>query len=228
MWGFTNSGGSDLINAFAIITVTYPAGSICTCTNGTVTLTAGSTSGIWAFGVPVGGEWTIECHDTAADERAEYKIEVEQYGIYTCVLSYWNGELYDVGNQYEKVTGGWTARKQGASAVFEIREDGMYIKGASSNACNGATVNPIDITDWNYITFYSKAGVSFSAGSNRIVGITQKTTYAGAGDVSAKANLLPNGQATTINITSYTGEWYPVFSSLNGNDYTITKIIMTK
>lgn len=230
MIGKTNvGGGNNLKNAYAIILVEYPAGARLTCTNGTKTLKAGNTYGAWAFGVPSGGTWILNCANDETGESTTTSVEITaEHQAEKVFLSFWNGELYDIGKQYENITGGWTARKQSASAVFEIREDGMYVKGFSNAAVNAAPVNAIDITEWNYITFYSKADVSFSTGSNRAVGITQKTAYASASDMSARANLLPSGQATTINITSYTGEWYPIFTSLNGADYTIVKIIMTK
>lgn len=45
----------------ATINITYPAGSTCTSTNGTTTLTAPNTSGTWACIVPYSGTWTISC-----------------------------------------------------------------------------------------------------------------------------------------------------------------------
>lgn len=57
------SGGGGLDNAYAIILVSYPAGSVLTCTDGSTTLTASNTAGAWAFGVPTAGNWTISCTD---------------------------------------------------------------------------------------------------------------------------------------------------------------------
>ena len=47
-------------STFCAINVTYPSGSICTCThtNGLV-LTAGDTTGQWVFFVPYDGTWTV-------------------------------------------------------------------------------------------------------------------------------------------------------------------------
>lgn len=44
---------------FAVIAVTYPAGSTCTCANGTKTYTAKDTSGRWIFRIPSAGTWTV-------------------------------------------------------------------------------------------------------------------------------------------------------------------------
>lgn len=45
----------------AYITATYPAGSTCTVTNGSVQLTAPNTSGSYTFTVPSIGAWTVNC-----------------------------------------------------------------------------------------------------------------------------------------------------------------------
>lgn len=47
----------------ATITITYPAGSTCTCSDGTTTLTAPDTTGIWACIVPNAGTWTVTITD---------------------------------------------------------------------------------------------------------------------------------------------------------------------
>lgn len=49
--------------AYGYIVVVYPAGSICTCTNGTKTFTAKDTSGQWVFSVPTAGNWTVTATD---------------------------------------------------------------------------------------------------------------------------------------------------------------------
>ena len=45
---------------YAVIGVTYPSGSTCTCTNGTLTLTAKDTSGKAVFVIPYAGTWTVK------------------------------------------------------------------------------------------------------------------------------------------------------------------------
>ena len=45
---------------YAVIGVTYPSGSTCTCTNGSKTLTAKDTSGKALFVIPSAGTWTVK------------------------------------------------------------------------------------------------------------------------------------------------------------------------
>lgn len=52
------SGGAGKV--YAVIGVTYPSGSTCTCTNGSKTLTAKDTSGKAMFVIPYAGTWTVK------------------------------------------------------------------------------------------------------------------------------------------------------------------------
>lgn len=71
---------------FSIISVTYPEGSICTCSNGTTTLTAKDTSGKALFNVTV-GEWTVSCTD--GSETASEPVSITTAGQVKAVeLSY--------------------------------------------------------------------------------------------------------------------------------------------
>ena len=56
MVGITNSSG--IVKIYAVIGVTYPSGSTCTCTNGSKTLTAKNTSGKAIFVIPSAGTCT--------------------------------------------------------------------------------------------------------------------------------------------------------------------------
>ena len=61
----------------AVISVTYPSGSTCTCTKGNVTLTAEDTGGKYNFLVSDFGSWTISCND--GSESASKTIIISQY-----------------------------------------------------------------------------------------------------------------------------------------------------
>lgn len=58
--GVFTTGFIRVAAVFAVIGVTYPAGSICTCTNGETTLTAEDTSGKAMFIIPEAGTWTVK------------------------------------------------------------------------------------------------------------------------------------------------------------------------
>lgn len=68
----------------ATINITYPAGSTCTCSDGTTTLSAPDTSGTWACIVPNAGTWTITSTkggDSATQDVAITRLTVEYVTI---------------------------------------------------------------------------------------------------------------------------------------------------
>lgn len=74
MVGGGSGGGSG---TYAFIIVTYPAGSICTASDGTTTLTAPDTSGSWVCNVPNAGTWTVSCTDGTDTASANVSITTE-------------------------------------------------------------------------------------------------------------------------------------------------------
>ena len=62
---------------FAVIGVTYPAGSTCTCTNGSKTLTAKGTSGKAIFVIPSAGTWTVTAVSGSKSKSKEISITAE-------------------------------------------------------------------------------------------------------------------------------------------------------
>lgn len=83
----TRRGGGT---PYAVIGVTYPSGSVCTCTNGTLTLTAKDTSGKAIFVIPSTGAWTVKAvsgsksTSKAVSITAEGQVEIVTltYGLY--------------------------------------------------------------------------------------------------------------------------------------------------
>lgn len=56
------------------VNITYPAGSVCTATDGTITFTAPNTSGSWTCKVPNAGTWTITSTDGASTASTSVSI----------------------------------------------------------------------------------------------------------------------------------------------------------
>ena len=71
----------------ATINIAYPAGSTCTCSDGTTTLSAPDTSGTWACIVPNAGTWTVT--STSGAETDSKTVTITTDGQSTSVeLSY--------------------------------------------------------------------------------------------------------------------------------------------
>lgn len=85
----TRRGGSSA-KVYAVIGVTYPTGSTCTCTDGAKTLTAKDTTGKAMFIIPSAGTWTVKAvkgsqsKSKAVSITAEGQVETVEltYGLY--------------------------------------------------------------------------------------------------------------------------------------------------
>lgn len=92
MYCMTNAGGGGSgSSAWAYIGVTYPAGSVCTATNGSTTLNAQGTSGLYVFLIPQPSStpetWTVSCTDGTRNKSATVSIS-QQYQFEVVALVY--------------------------------------------------------------------------------------------------------------------------------------------
>lgn len=82
MIGKTNVGGGGIgSSAWAYIGVTYPQGSTCTATNGTITSNADGTSGSYVFGIPeptsTPETWTVSCTNGSKSKSETVSISTQ-------------------------------------------------------------------------------------------------------------------------------------------------------
>ena len=94
----TRRGGGT---PYAAIGVTYPSGSVCTCSNGSVTLTAKDTSGKAIFVIPSAGTWAVKAVSGSQSASKTVSITAEgqvetvtlayDYIIYSGDTKSWNG-----------------------------------------------------------------------------------------------------------------------------------------
>ena len=151
MIGKTNAGGGGGGKLFAVIAVTYPAGSVCTCSNGTKTLKAKDTSGKALFNIPSAGTWTVSCTDGSS--TVSKSVTITAPGQFESVKLSYDLILYDSGEEYSDITGGWSgfACYSGTSkGTFTKNSSSIYIKSNGSKGAQSiaaAPANRIDITD---------------------------------------------------------------------------------
>lgn len=144
----------------ATINITYPAGSTCTCSDGTTILSAPDTSGTWACVVPNAGTWTAAATDGVENTSESVSITTDGQ-IVAIELSYllW---LYKSGNTYNAVTGGWSVSEHPSTGgsfdgVLTLNADSMLLStevwGGSVGYANAFTNNSIDLTGVNTLKF---------------------------------------------------------------------------
>jgi hypothetical protein len=150
-------------------------------------------------------------------------------------VDWWLGELFDNGNQWESVTGGWTSngytRGDSLSVLSgSIGTDGtITLNGSNSGVTIMGTKNPIDLTGYSSITAYGK-DLKVLSGSSMYLMITKSKTKYNANN-AASADF--GNSKTSVNIpisTSMQGEYYIVVGTGNSAQQggKITKIILNK
>ena len=152
MVGKTNVAGARLR---AVIAVTYPEGSICTCSNGTKTLTARDTSGKALFNVPT-GEWTVSCTDGSRTKSVT--VSITQEGQCESVELMYRLYLYNAGDQCTDITGGWFASTYDGQGV-SFNTDHIYLAGSQGSYYATATTRNI-ISRGNYTKLCFDGSVS--------------------------------------------------------------------
>lgn len=96
----------------ATIHITYPAGIVCTVTDGTTTLIAPDTTGIWDCIAPNAGTWTAKLK-TGLEETVTLTISGEE-----ATINKWY--VFKNGDQCINITGGWAiVKKKSPDAVFD-------------------------------------------------------------------------------------------------------------
>lgn len=121
----------------ATINITYPAGSTCTCSDGTTTFTAPDTSGTWACIVPKAGTWTVTCTDGSKSKSEDVSITAD--GQSTSVRLYYVLYLYNNG-AFDDADGG-------------LMQAGVYYDGKQPGQC-------VITTNESYVTIGSMVGLT--------------------------------------------------------------------
>lgn len=160
-----NGGGTKL---FAAIGVTYPAGSTLTCTNGTKTFKAKTTSGQWVFAIPETGTWIVTATDPADPTKTKSKtveITTEGQSVNVDLVEL---VLFDSGNQCEDITGGWGVIN-GSSSNASIKDDSIYVGNTDSSGHGhiAATINKVKVDGYKTL----KASVNVTS-AGHIFGVS--------------------------------------------------------
>lgn len=153
-------GGSGGVKLFAVISVTYPAGSVCTCTKGTKSYKAKNTSGLALFAVPEVGDWTVSCTD--GTKTASKTVSITTDGQNETVVLTYALYLYDAGNECTSITGGWSLAKSNGDASGETlnkNTNNMMFSSSyalGSHFANGflCPANAIDLTIYNLMQIH--------------------------------------------------------------------------
>ena len=155
----------------ATIDITYPAGSTCTCSDGTTTLSAPDTSGTWACIVPNAGTWTVTSTSGTETDSKAVTITTDGQSV-SVALSYFLW-LYRDGDTCDAVSGGWSSPEWGGndfSKVVTFNESSMQIStevfGGSIGYGHAFTKSVIDLSEISTLKFRITGIGATSSGSN--------------------------------------------------------------
>lgn len=177
----------------ATINVTYPAGSTCTCSDGTTTLTAPNTSGSWTCIVYNAGTWTATATDGDKSKSADVVITTD--GQTESVTLLYITYLFKDGETYDSLTGGWqgtvNAEKQALQLIVQA--------GKSQNVY---TKSKVDMTDYSTISAKTDANIR-----NVSLVLIIEDSYAASKPV-AKAELDTASDEVSLDISNITGSHF--------------------
>lgn len=187
---------------YAVIGVTYPSGSTCTCTNGSKTLTAKDTSGKAIFVIPSAGTWTVtavsgsKSTSKAVSITAEGQVETAELAYDYIIFSNETGlnSVYSDG---------------GGGAAVKVSTDSSGIKILNFPSGGGynrmAYIKPsIDLTK------YSTLKISGYAGANRRFCVWRQTPNSNNTGIVASATMSAGSAPSsyTIDVSNLSGNCY--------------------
>lgn len=203
----------------ATIAVTWPAGSTCTCANGSTVLTAPDTSGSYTFTVTNTGTWTVSC--TNGTENASTTVSITADGQSATAKLAYDLRLFDNGDECVSVTGGWTNAGYTYDALLttppEISGGRIQLYGKPGGNTGIGTAQSIDLTGYSKLVI--DRDVLSTYGTNNA---GQLWLLPGKNVVNSQAKAtLQFGSATgrveqEIDVTNINTPVY-VFASVGGN-----------
>lgn len=177
----------------ATINITYPAGSTCTCSDGTTTLSAPDTSGTWACIVPNAGTWKVT--STSGTETDSKDVTITTDGQSTSVELSYALFLFKPNAPSDIIAGEWEMPANStvtAEAELTVKSVNNFNGGRIISA---RTKGQIDMTEYSTLQATCKA----SGGSH-----TKLEVYSGSSTVASTA-IGTNLTTVTVDISALSG-----------------------
>lgn len=177
----------------ATINITYPAGSTCTCSDGTTTLSAPDTSGTWACIVPNAGTWTVTSTSGAETDSKAVTITTDGQNI-SVELSY-ALFLFKPNAPSDIIAGEWEMPANStvtAKAELTVKSVNNF---NNNRIISARTKGQIDLTEYSTLQATCKA----SGGSD-----TKLEVYSGSSVVASTA-IGTDLTTVTVDISALSG-----------------------
>lgn len=215
------SGGTSL---FAVIAVTYPSGSICTCGG----KAAKDTSGFALFNVKA-GTYTVECHTSNNSKSKSTSVTVAESDKGKCKSVKLNYDVlyYDTGEQFSDITGGWRAqlgKLTAGSNNLTIESTTQY------NPAIATTKNKLNMAGIKTLCFEVQFTTHIGTSYPTLGLVTQFQASSSGSDVGSYSVCEVHGDSLnkklySIDVSDLTGSYYPYIRTYYGdNGNTTAKI----
>ena len=214
MVGRTNACGVKL---FAVIAVTYPAGSTCGITTDpsgfSDVIYAKDTSGYWLFTVPYAGNWYVASYtgDISNPDKITYKVVgITTKGQSENVTLAYDLVLYSAGDEHTAITGGWVSKR---ACTLTKNAGNLYVVATETYSTNRgvfATANKIDLSQYSRLYYNAKNGTSQSGYFG--IGVWASIPAVGTDPIPSAAAYVQFGSSASaesyIDVSSLSGEYY--------------------
>ena len=222
----------------ATVEVTYPAGSVCTCSDGTTTIAAPDTSGHYIFEIKYAGHWVISCVD--GDQSQSATVDIDNDGDSRSVSLTYNRLAILNENYPADITA-----KTGDSVTFEakIQSDGYptnyayqwYVNDVAISEANSSSYIRDTSADSGIYSVYCKVTTVAGSITSRTAVLTVNKMPALNENYPADVNIIMNNSATfDVYITAdgypseYSYQWYinnEAVPEATGSSYTISNVL---
>ena len=206
---FVLSGGTG--KPYAVIGVTYPSGSTCTCTNGSKTLTAKDTTGKAMFIIPSAGTWTVKAVKGSQSKSVAVSITAE--GQVATVTLLYELVLFDGSNGGDNtaVTGGWTLTTGNGDNGNEVSATSIYIRNGGGEdvgsyyggTSSATTKNKIDMNNYTIC----RATVESASSDSKIIVGAASLTISKAGTYDLDISAISDSATVQLSVTRPYGTW---------------------
>lgn len=196
----------------ATIAVTYPAGSTCTCVNGSTTLTAVGTTGSYTFTVPNTGTWTVSCTD--GEDTASENVSITADGQSASVTLAYELVLYNQG-AYDSSTGGWTGSSSTTTLTTQSHSSGSTFLYAN-NKINVSSYSTLSVRITSITSPYGDTLGAIVMGASTTTSANFAATSPNFAASTSVKKTISSATIFTVDISSLSGEYYIVIQCSGG------------
>ena len=216
----------------ATINVTYPAGSTCTATDGTTTLTAPDTSGSWAFVVSNTGTWTVTCTNGSSTATASVSITTD--GDSKSVTLAYIIEIFDTKSGHNSgLTGGWSvyaipySSGENSDTSAKIAFNGktnFTVTGATTGGYGSAVMTKKKITVSRncilklYVSSAVQSDQWWEHQLNLFLASSKPAYFNNNASVKGRVAITASSAGKVLSLSVPTGSWYIGFWSGRGGN----------